>query len=188
MWDCRRVTSKDPNVSGWVPDFLPADAQLARHAACLRSLVGDQVADAWVVWNLEQDEWFADLPVVLQMIRGPQLEVCWAKFDDLSITWDTIAVTETPHAWVEWPLEWRHQALPPLATVVGATVRRLAASSILFSTQDMDHPHDVTKVWMTTGLWIGTGAGGVHLFNALDENGVSSKPPLRDDKHDWRTI
>lgn len=182
------MTPKDPTVSGWVPNFLPADSQLGRHADALRSLVGHQIADAWVVWDLEQDEWFADLPVVLQMKNGPQLEVCWEKFDDLSITWDTIDVTMTPHAWVDWPLEWRHQALPPLASVVGAAVQRVAASSFLFSTQNMDHPHDVSKVWMTTGLWIGTVSGGIHIFNALDENGVSTQPPSRDDGHDWRPI
>ena len=160
MWDRRPVTPQDPRVSGWVPDFIPADTQFDRHADRLRSLVDDQVADAWVVWSLDHDEWFADLPVVLQMNRGPQVEVCWQKFDDLSITWGTIDVTQTPRAWVDWPLEWRRQALPALASVVGADVRNLAASSFVFSTQNVDPPHEVSKVWLTTGLWFGTASGG----------------------------
>lgn len=45
------------------------------------------------------------MPIVLRLDHGPQLEVCWEKFDDLSITWDTIDVTVKPRAWVEWPLE-----------------------------------------------------------------------------------
>ena len=40
------VTPKDPHVSGWVPNFLPAGSQFERQADRLRSLVGDQVADA----------------------------------------------------------------------------------------------------------------------------------------------
>ena len=35
------------------------------------------------------------------MKRGSQLEVCWEKFDHVSITWDTIDVTVTPKAWVD---------------------------------------------------------------------------------------
>jgi hypothetical protein len=182
------VTPTDPHVSSWVPNFLPAGSQFARQADRLRSLVGDQVAEAWVVWNLEHDDWFADLPVVLQMKRGPQLEVCWEKFDDLSITWDTIDVTVTPKAWVEWPLEWRSGAPPELGSVVFATVQDLAISSCLLTTQNVDHPHDVGAVWLTTGLWIGTESGGVHILNALDENGLSAQPPPRDDEHEWRSL
>lgn len=182
------VTPKNPHVSGWAPDFLPARSQFDRHVDRLRSLVGGQVSDAWVVWNLENDDWFADLPVVLQMKHGAQLEVCWEKFDELSITWGTIDVSVRPRAWVEWPLEWRPRALPVLASVEGATVQDLAVSSFLFKTQNMDHPHNVSAVWLTTGLWIGTESGGLHIFNALDENGVSSQLPPRDNEHDWRTI
>jgi hypothetical protein len=120
------------------------------------------------------------------MKRGSQLEVCWEKFDHVSITWDTIDVTVTPKAWVEWPLEWRPRALPELASVVGATFQDLAISSCLLTTQNVDH--DVSAVWLTTGLWIGTGSGGVHIFNALDENGLSAQPPSRDDEHDWRSL
>jgi hypothetical protein len=92
------VTPKHPQISGWAPDFLPADEQFDRQANRLRSLLGAQVADAWVVWNLEHDAWFADLPVVLQMESGLQVEVCWEKSDDLSITWDTIDVSVKPKA------------------------------------------------------------------------------------------
>ncbi|MGV9365649.1 hypothetical protein [Amycolatopsis sp. NPDC003731] len=75
------MTPKDPDVSGWVPAFLPADDQLDRQAARLRSLTGHRIAETWTVWSLEHDEWFADLPVVLRLDDGPQLEVCWEKFD-----------------------------------------------------------------------------------------------------------
>lgn len=40
LWDRSPVTPKDPHVSGWAPAFLPADDQLDRQAARLRSLTG----------------------------------------------------------------------------------------------------------------------------------------------------
>ena len=171
-----------------MPDFRPAESQLERQTDRLHSLIGDEIAGAWAVWNLEHDEWFADLPVVLQMKRGAQLEVCWEKLDDLSIAWHTIDLTVPPTAWVEWPLEWRRNALPELQAIPGAVVMELAASRFRFVTEAVDHPASHREVWLTAGLWIRTIDAGLHVFNALDENGVSSRPPLRDADNDWRPL
>jgi hypothetical protein len=161
VWDCQAVTPDDPDVSGWLPEFLPADEQFAQQAERLRSLVGSRITGAWIVWNLEDDKWFADLPVVLQFDHLPQLELCWEKFDDLSITWDTVDLTVTPKAWVEWPLEWREQAHPAVASVVGTTVDQISATTSRFVTQNVDHPHEVRAVWLMTGLWLATSRGGL---------------------------
>jgi hypothetical protein len=182
------MTPKDPNVSGWRPDFGPAQERIRREAGNLRGLMWQRVSSAWLVWNLQGDEWFADLPVVLAFDRGPQLEVCWEKFDDLSITWDTIDLAQTPRAWVDWRLEWRPAAHPALASQVGATIRDVAATRFLFTTENLDDPRDVSAVWLTTGLWLATDRGGLHIFDALDENGLSSQRPNRDAENDWRLI
>jgi hypothetical protein len=97
-------------------------------------------------------------------------------------------VSVTPTAWVPWPLEWRQQPLPPLADVVGSAVNELAVTSSLFKRQDLGHPDQMSAVWLTTGLWIGTVSGGLHIFNALDENGLDSQPPVRDAEHDLRGV
>jgi hypothetical protein len=182
------VTPKDPNFSGWAPDFVPADSQFEAHADGLRSLIGDTVVDVWVVWNLEHEQWFADLPVVVQLRSGRQLEVCWEKLDDLSISWNTIDVAVTPKAWVEWPLTWRSRPLPALAPIIGRPLEEVAATSLLFTTRNVDHPYDANSVWLTNGLWVGARSGGLHIHNALDENGVESTPPRRDAGHDWRAV
>jgi hypothetical protein len=182
------MTPKDPNVSGWRPDFRPAEDQIRLEAESLRSLVGKQIGGAWLVWNLEEDEWFSDLPVVLAFDGGKQLEVCWEKFDDLSITWDTIDLTHTPRAWVDWPLEWRPAAHQALASSLGATVLAVASTHFLFTTESLDDSRDVSAVWLTTGLWLATDRGGLHIFDALDENGLSNEHPKRDAKNEWRRI
>jgi hypothetical protein len=168
----------DVDVSGWRPTWEPAETHLRTHATRLRSLRGRRVTDAWIVWNLELDEWFADLPVVAQFEDGLQLEVCWQKFDDLSITWNTIDVTVTPHAWVTWPLEWRSQAHPALSDIIGHAVVHVDVTEHLFTTRTVDQPNDIHSVWLTSGIWLQTAQSGLHIFNALDENGLSNEPPL----------
>ncbi|MCC2313585.1 hypothetical protein [Cellulomonas xiejunii] len=182
------MTSKEPDVSGWKPDFLPANEQVARHAPALRDLRGGRIADARIVWNLEHDEWFADLPVVLRFADRPQLEVCWEKLDDLSITWGTIDLTRPPHAWVDWPLEWRPAAHSALAEALGQRVRGVSVSSLVLTTNDVERPSDVHSVWLTAGLWLATDSGGLHIYNALDENGLSGQRPAVDASHGLRPV
>ena len=117
---------------------------------------------------------------------GSQLEVSWEKFDDLSLTWNTIDVSVTPLAWVDWPLEWRRNAHAPLTSIVGGTVREVRTTSFLFETWNAAKRADRTAAWLTTGLWLVSDLGDLHVFNALDENGLAATGPERDATHDWR--
>ena len=188
LWDRLGMSPKEPKVSGWRPDFQPADEQFRHQATGLRNLAGLRITGAWTVWNLQFDEWFADLPVVIRLDDGRQLEVCWEKFNDLSITWDTIDLAVTPKAWVEWRLEWRTTAHPALLASVGSRIQSVRATTFRFSTQNVDRPREVCKVWLTAGLWLATDSGDFHIFNALDENGLSNERPGRDGEHDWRPL
>lgn len=176
------------DVSGWQPDWLPASEQVHKQSAALRDLVGRTVTDAWVVWNLEHDEWFADLPVVLSFDGRGQLEVCWQKFDDLSLTWDSIDTRVRPRAWVEWPLEWRRAAHPALESNIGTAVHAVAVTEHLFQTEPVDQPGLPSRVWLAGGLWFGTTGPGLHVFNALDENGLDASAPADDSEHRLTTL
>lgn len=164
------------NISGWRSDWRPAQEQLQRQAGPLLSLRGQRIVDAWIVWMLDRDEWFADLPVVLGFGDGRRLEIGWQKFDELSVSWNTIEVDTPPQAWVTSPLQWRSQAHPALRSVVGETVRAVEATQHLFTVWDPVTPADRTSTWLTSGVWLETEATGLHVFNALDENGLSNDP------------
>ena len=84
-----------------------------------------------------------------------------------------------------WPLEWRPRALPELASVVGATFQDLAISSCLLTTQNVDH--DVSAVWLTTGLWIGTESVG-STSSMRSMRMALGAAAVRDDEHDWRSL
>jgi hypothetical protein len=139
-----------------------------------------RVVDSWLVWDLEHDKWFADLPVILMLDDGRKLAVSWRKLDDLSITWNSMAVSATPIAWMTWPLARRSQSHESLRSVTGSVINAVASTKHRFTTRQVAPPTAVGAetyaTWLIRGIWLGTDGVGLHIFNALDENGLSNDP------------
>ncbi|MFY1616317.1 hypothetical protein [Micromonospora sp. WMMD736] len=154
----------DFGIAGYQPVWLNGvDEIAARHGHRLRSLVGRRLTSSWLVWNDDPDEWFPDCPVVLDF-TGERLEVNHQKFNDLSITWNSIDVTRGP----EWPtsdgfqLRWRDDVHDVLAALRG---QRLEAVTLLEWAGD-----DLAAGTVTVGLRFAD--GWLTVYNALDENGL----------------
>lgn len=80
-------------IPGYQPDWRHGISDIAsRHAQRLRGLVGRRLTSTWVVWDDDDDSWFADCPMVLDFDEE-RLEINHQKFDDISITWCMIDVT-----------------------------------------------------------------------------------------------
>ncbi|MEU6206839.1 hypothetical protein ABZ814_25005 [Micromonospora musae] len=155
----------DFGITGYQPRWLNGVDEVAeRHGRRLGALVGRRLTGAWVVWDADNDEWFADCPVVLDF-AGERLEINHQKFDDLSITWDSVDVTRAP----TWPtsdgfrLVWRDDVPAVLAAPCG---QRTTAVELL--------------EWLGGDLADGTVAVGLRfadgwltVYNALDENGLT---------------
>lgn len=155
----------DFGIAGYEPCWLNGvDEATGRHGARLRKLVGRRLTGSWVVWDVGDDSWFADCPVVLDF-AGERLEVNHQKFDDLSITWNSVDVTRAP-AWPTsdgFPLVWRDDVPQVLAARVG---QRLEAVELLEWSGD-----DMANGSVAVGLRFAD--GWLILYNALDENGLA---------------
>jgi hypothetical protein len=163
--------------SGWRADWHSGAEQRERATAELFALVGRRVTATWVVWDPEDDTWFSDGPVVFVLDDGRQLELGWQKFDDLSVTWGTVDLATTP-TWYERQVEWRRDALPPLRGVAGGTVTDLAwTEHTMVISRSRWWRRDGSTTWLVGGVWIGTDAGGVLVYDALDENGLADELP-----------
>ncbi|MFD4644308.1 hypothetical protein ACFWN2_43855 [Lentzea sp. NPDC058436] len=152
---------------GYQPIWLNGVAQvMTAHAARLRDLVGRKLTHAWLVWDTDADEWFADGPVLLDF-AGEQFEVNHQKLDDLSLTWNTAdplrPITGSPH------LTWRDNTLTALHD------RTLTTVDLLESTAD-----DLAHGSVAVGL--GFDDTYVTIYNALDENALEFGPP----RLEWR--
>ena len=159
-------------IAGWQPEWRSGAEQVNRHADALVSLVGAKLTGAWSIW-IDESDWYADMPVVLQFDGSRQLEICWQKFDDLSISWNTINIDLTPRGSFDH-LSWRPWAHLALRKNRGQTVSSVAATESVFTRSDVDHPHREHSTTFTGGLWLATTGPGLHIFNALDENGLAT--------------
>lgn len=158
----------DFGIDGYRPRWLnDRSAILAAHGERLQALIGRSLTRVWLVWDSQDDEWFSDCPVVLDF-AGEQVEINHQKFDELSITWNTI----DPRRPVRWPvpgfeLGWRHGPSPRLRALQGQTVH------------DVELPE-----WTGDDMAEGTTTVGFRfsrdelvVVNALDENGLILGPP-----------
>jgi hypothetical protein len=156
----------DFGIGGYRPHWLNGRLAVeAGHGRRLRALIGRPLARAWLVWDVQDDEWFSDCPVLFDF-TGEQVEINHQKFDDLSITWNTV----DPHQPVRWPdfdLRWRHDTRAELHALQGQVLQDvqllewtgddLARGSVAVSFR---FPHDRLTI-----------------ANALDENELTSGPP-----------
>jgi hypothetical protein len=142
-------------------------AVLAVHGARLGALAGLTLRHVWVVWDLEDDGWFADAPVLLDF-GDRSLAVDHQKFDDISLTWDTVDPAR-PIEGTDFHLEWRPEALPALADLPGRVLRHVELLEWVggrgdAATGSVALGFDLAPAWLT-------------VYNAMDENGFEHDPP-----------
>ncbi|MET9901677.1 hypothetical protein [Streptomyces sp. NPDC006446] len=153
-------------IERYRPQWLNGrSAVVAGHGRQLRALIGRPLTHVWLVWDVQDDEWFSDCPVLLDF-TGEQVEINHQKFDDLSITWNTV----DPHQPVLWPdfdLQWRHDLRAELHTLQGQIL------------QDVE-----LLEWTGSDVAQGTVAvsfrfphSRLTVANALDENELTFGPP-----------
>ena len=62
-------------------------------------LEGRKLTRALLVWDLDEDVWFSDGLILLDF-EGEQVEIVHQKFDEISMTWNTVDPAQ-PLDWAE---------------------------------------------------------------------------------------
>jgi hypothetical protein len=158
-----------------VLDFMPATAQLRRQRDRLQALVGQRVTAGWTGWL--HDRLVPGAPVVLAFDGGEQLELAWQKWDDLSVTWNTVDPAE-PCGY-----EWRPAAPAEMAAIIDLPVTAIAVSEgAYFNDADLlaggPLPMDAVAGWVVDGLWLETGETGLLVHNGADTVALSPSPMI----------
>ncbi|MBT2452918.1 hypothetical protein J7F03_38980 [Streptomyces sp. ISL-43] len=154
------------DIERYQPRWLNGQAAVAReHGQRLGALHGRTLTGVWLAWDIEEDEWFRDCPVLLDF-DGEQVEINHYKFDDLALTWATIDPRRPVH-WPGFELKWRPEPLSELQVLRGMTLQGIEL--LEWVGDDAGYGSvDVSFVFPDDRLTV---------FNALDENGLNFTPP-----------
>jgi hypothetical protein len=162
-------------IENYQPQWLNGQREIAAvHGRRLQALAGRYLTRAWVLWDLGDDEWFADCPVLLDF-EGEQVEIQHHRFDDLSITWNSVNPSR-PVAWSEFRLGWRHDTVPELAALRGQPLETVELLTLADPTRRKPRSRGFSPQ-PTVDLGFTFGRGHVTIYNALDENGLSFADP-----------
>lgn len=153
-------------ISGFEPTFLAGlEAVREKHGSGLAALGGRRLTGFALVRFVEDGDWFADCPVVLDF-DGLQAEICHWKFDELSISWNTIDTMAAISGW-EWvePTPAWSGTDERLEPFVGQELREVALLEWRPSGRDVAAGTLAVEFVFDTGRF--------HIANALDENDIS---------------
>lgn len=167
-------------IEGYQPQWHHSGRALAAaHRARFRRLIGQPLHDAWLMWDLDADRWFADGPVILGFTDA-NVEIIHRKFDECAITWDQVDMLYPLH-WSEIRLDWESGGHSALATVRGRRLREVNVIERLMAAH-----------WRPTVLHavelIFEGAARLAVFNALDENGLTDQAEVDLPVGHWRRV
>ncbi len=152
-------------ISGFEPAFLVGlKATREEHGPGLAALGGRRLTGFAIVRFIEDGDWYAECPVVLDF-DGVQVEINHSKFDELSISWNTIDATAaiTGWEWFELTPAWSSidERLEPF---IGQKLREVALLEWRPSRRDVAAG--------TLAVEFVFDAGRFHIANALDENSI----------------
>lgn len=164
------------DIQGYEPQYLNGSSSIAAvHGPRLQALTGRRLRHIWLLWDHADDEWFADGPVLFDF-DGEQVEINHKKFDDLSITWNTVDPVGQP-AWTlgdpseedvhVFRLAWRHDARAETAALHGQQLR--AVELLVYAGEDIANGMVAVSFAFPDGR--------VTISNGLDENSLEFGEP-----------
>ena len=153
----------------------------------LKKLIGKKITETWVVWETKNNKWFKDCPVVIN-IEGIQVEICTSKVEELSITFNTIDMSNELN-WYDiddFKLEWREGAFSELLLGKDKKINSVEIieykfqSEVVFSKDKPKSQGDKNSAWVLNGIGFELDNGYFSVYNGLDENEISIEPDLSD--------
>ncbi|MFK0250791.1 hypothetical protein ACIQUM_39365 [Amycolatopsis azurea] len=160
------------DIEGYEPVWLSGLKQIrGAHGDRLGALVGKRLQRVHLTWFVEYREWLQDAPVVVDF-GDERLEITHWKFDEVSLTWNTIDPYGKP-AW-DWgdpeepsPLEWRQDIYPELSALEGQVLQDVELLEWV--------GRDMAGGMVAIGFVFPQGR--FTVFNAMDENGLEYTEP-----------
>ena len=170
-------------MEGFEHDLVDGRTELLRrHSDALKALIGRRLSAVWAVWDVGDDAWLADAPLVLDF-QGTRLELACQGLASISVTWGTLDLSRQPKLYDGdgFVLEWTSNAPPELAAVAGQVLRDIGWLEYRFETtvvadRESASVGDEYAAWVLVGVEFTFEDGFISVHNGLDENAVAATP------------
>ncbi|VXA91537.1 conserved hypothetical protein [Flavobacterium sp. 9AF] len=152
-------------------------------------LIGKSISRFWVMWDVKENEWYPDGPVILE-IDGNNYEFCAYQLDDFSFTLNTIDLTEK----LDWygmgdelPLSWMENGKQDLKVSLNQPISAVNILTYNFKSKNIETGESHETGFMMHGIEFeieneSRTTTYFSVFNALDQNGLSSERVEQDDQ------
>ena len=161
-------------------EYIDSTQELVKQKSpILKEIIGQKLLASYVVWDIEEDEWFTDGVVVFEFEKL-RLELCCNKMEEISVKFNSIDLLKKPY--IYWdsngPYEWRKNAISEVNEVIGNKLEKLRIVEAEFcswpSSESYGTPNMVCT-WILNGINFYFSNGYFAFFNALDENGITNE-------------
>lgn len=177
------ITTYEPNF------FDDANLFFKTQKDKLGKLIGKSISRFWIMWDEKENEWYPDGPVILE-IDGNNYEFCAYQLDDFSFTLNTIDLAEK----LDWygmgdelPLNWKENGKKDLEVSLNRPISAVNILTYNFKSKNVEtgEPHETGFMMHGIEFELENQNGAAtyfSIFNALDQNGLSSKRVEQEDQ------
>ena len=134
-------------IPTYEPNFFnDADLFLKTQKDKFEKLIGKPIARFWVMWDENENEWYPDGPVILE-IDGDNYEFCAYQLDDFSFTLNKIDLTGK----LDWygmgdelPLSWNENGKQELRESLNQPISAINVLTYNFKSKNVEtgEPHE----------------------------------------------
>lgn len=164
------------------PTFFKSTQELINNCSKdLTTLIGKIIAEVWIVWDENNNEWFNDCPVVLN-IEGQQIELCAFKFDEFAVTFNEIDLSNKLdwYGVKDFDLEWRKACLQQFKGILNkkitdiGIIERNHRYKVIHDETNPKNEGNFISDWELNGIGFYIESEYIAVENGLDENIITT--------------
>ena len=162
-------------IHDYRPQWSKQAGELREHLRAIRAdFTGRPIHAVWTLWDVENDEWFNDAPVIVD-VGGSRLEICATKLDEMSVSVNTIDIAK-PVFWCsdeddgEPAMRWTDRIH---SCLTGVASQRIESFCIMEYRIDSGLQDMLGLNWVVAGIGLELEDGYFEVSNGLDCNAMT---------------
>ena len=162
---------------GKVNQYTSSKSLIEKESPRFTKIIGKEIQNIWIVWELNDDKWYSDCPVVIE-VNNQLLLINNYQECSIDIGWNTLSIDNKVYNFdygYNSSLQWTNQ-YEKVNKFVGGRIEEiyceeyLLEQTVMMSKSNHNSVGEKIQKWLFSGIGIMTDRGYLSIFNGLDEN------------------